>query len=101
MCVLDKRGAASSMCETIAASTPSFASRCFWPLHATTAEVGVDKHRRRNGIRRWYGWILSQHDLRPERQRIVMLTTRRLRPWGCTHWLHQTFFKNSSNVGPE
>jgi hypothetical protein len=37
MFVLGKRGAASSMCETIAASTSSFASRCFWPLHATTA----------------------------------------------------------------
>ncbi len=33
MFVLGKRGAASSMCESIAASTSSFASRCFWPLH--------------------------------------------------------------------
>ena len=63
MFVLGKRGAASSMCKTIAASTSSFASRCFWPLHATMAD-GCRQTRKRNGIRRWCGWILSKHDLR-------------------------------------
>ena len=42
MFVLGKRGAASLMCEAIAASTSSFASRCFWPLHAGRW-VGADK----------------------------------------------------------
>ena len=49
MFVLGKRGAASLMCEAIAASTSSFASRCFWPLHATPADEWVPQNRKRNG----------------------------------------------------
>jgi hypothetical protein len=61
----DVAASLSLMSKTIAASTSSFASRFFWPLHATTAEVGGRRqNRKRNGTRRWCGWILSEHHLR-------------------------------------
>jgi hypothetical protein len=62
MFVLGKRGAASSMCKTIAASTSSFASRCFWPLHATTADKpgsGTVFDAGAGGYS-----VISKHDLR-------------------------------------
>ena len=40
MSVLGKRGAASLMCESIVASTPSFAKQMLLALHGNHEEVG-------------------------------------------------------------